>query len=85
VVKLTKRAVKSSRKGLSNAGSGVRGATQGTSKRVGSAVRGAGAGVGNAARTTYNCITSLFRDCWSSGETEAEQGMQQPETGSVAQ
>jgi len=87
VVKMTTRAVKSSRKGLSSAGSGVRNATRGTTQRVGSAVRGAGAGVGNAAKTTYNCITSLFRDCWSSDEAEPEpeQEMLQPETGSEAQ
>jgi hypothetical protein len=85
VVKMTTRAVKSSREGLSTAGSGVRDATRGTTKRVGSAVRGAGAGVGNAAKTTYNCITSLFRDCWSSDEAEPEQHGPQPEAKSEAQ
>ena len=85
VVKLTTRAVKSSRKGLSSAGSGVRNVTRGTTQRVGGAVRGAGAGVGNAAKTTYNCITSLFRDCWPSDEAEPEQEMLQPETGPEAQ
>lgn len=85
LVKMTTRAVKSSRKGLSGAGGGVREATRGTTKRVGGAVRGAGQGVGAAAKTTYNCITSLFRDCWSSDETEGDQQAVQPETSSEAQ
>ena len=85
VVKLTTRAVKSSRKGLSNAGSGVRDATRGTTKRVGGAVRGAGRGVGAAAKSTYKCMTSLFRDCWSSADAEPDQQGLQPEAKSEAQ
>jgi len=61
LVGITSQAVKSSREGLSGAGSGVRDATRGTTKRV-----------GNAARTTYRCVTSFFRDCWSSDEDEKE-------------
>ena len=85
LVKMTTRAVKSSREGLSSAGGGVREATRGTTKRVGGAVRGASQGVGTAARTTYNCITSLFRDCWSSEEAEDDQQAVQPETSPEAQ
>lgn len=85
LVKMTTRAVKSSRQGLSSAGSGVRNATRGTTKRVGSAVRGAGQGVGAAARSSYKCVTSLFRDCWSSDETEPDQPGLQPEAKSEAQ
>ena len=63
LVGLTTRAVKSSREGLSGAGSGVRDATRGTTERV-----------GNAARNTYRCVTSLFRDCWSSDEDDPDAG-----------
>jgi hypothetical protein len=86
LIDLTGRAVKASKKGLSNTGQARSGATGSATGNVGKAARGVGKGVtkaagkvgsatkktgsavGSAAKTAYDCLKSLFKECGSKKE-----------------
>ena len=51
--------VKSSQEGLKKAGDAVAGTAKSTGEQIGKA----GSAVGTAAKKTWNCLTSLFKDC----------------------
>lgn len=59
VEELAKRTVQSSKEGIEKAGDAVSGAGQTATEGIGKA----GSAVGNAAKKTWNCLTSLFSDC----------------------
>lgn len=79
LIDMTGRAVKASKKGLSNSGHAVGGVASSTTGKVGSAARGVGKGVkkaagkvgsatkksGSAAKTAFDCLKSFFKECGS--------------------
>lgn len=86
LIDMTGRAIKASRRGLSNAGQAVSGAASSTTGKVGKTARGVGRGVtkaagkvgsstkktgsavGRAAKTAFDCLKSLFKECGSKQE-----------------
>jgi len=59
VEELAGQTVESSKEGLKKAGETI----TGTAKKAGEQIGSAGSAVGNAAKKTWNCLTSLFSDC----------------------
>jgi hypothetical protein len=56
---LAGKTVQSSKEGIKKAGESISGSAQKAGEQIGSA----GSAVGNAAKKTWNCLTSLFSDC----------------------
>jgi hypothetical protein len=56
---LAGKAVQSSKESLKKAGETISGAAEKTGEQIGNA----GSAVGNAAKKTWNCLISLFKDC----------------------
>ena len=59
VEELAKNAAESTKKGIDT----VTGTVTDTTKKAGDQIQGAGSAVGNAAKKSWNCLTSLFNDC----------------------
>jgi hypothetical protein len=59
VEELAGQTVKSSKEGLKKAGETI----SGTAEKAGEQIGNAGSAVGNAAKKTWNCLTSFFSDC----------------------
>jgi hypothetical protein len=59
VEELAGQTVNSSKDGLKKAGETI----SGTAEKAGEQIGSAGSAVGNAAKKTWNCLTSLFSDC----------------------
>ncbi|WBT39541.1 MULTISPECIES: hypothetical protein [Hyphomicrobium] len=64
VEELAGETVRSSKKGLEQAGEAI----GGTAKKAGEQIGNAGSAIGNAATKTWNCLTSLFSDCGQQAE-----------------
>jgi hypothetical protein len=59
VEELAGKTVQSSKEGLAKAGETI----SGTAEKAGEQIGSAGSAVGNAAKKTWNCLTSFFSDC----------------------
>lgn len=68
VEELAGETVRSSKKGLEQAGDAI----GGTAKKAGEHIGNAGSAIGNAATKTWNCLTSLFSNCSDEAEAPAK-------------
>lgn len=59
VEELTKSTVESTKKGIE----GVTGTVKSTTEQAGEKIEGVGSSIGNAAKKSWNCLSSLFSDC----------------------